>query len=118
VSKALVLALLVLAGAARAAEPALHDPTEPFRPSASGVASGRAPAPRFRLTAVLISPTRRVAIVNGKPLQEGQSVAGAEIVKIDARSVQLRDGTRDFVVQLGNSREGAPERKETLADEP
>jgi hypothetical protein len=103
-----VLALLVIAGAARAAEPAVRDPTEPFRPTSSGGGPAGVPAPRFKLTAVLIAPTRRVAIVNGKPLQEGQHVAGAELVKIDARSVQLRDGNHDFVVQLGDARASAP----------
>ena len=112
--KALALALLVLAGAAYAAEPesktppAPKDPTEPYRPAANGGDSRVGPAPRFRLTVVLISPTRRVAIVNGMPLQEGQRVAGAELVKIDAHSVQLRDGGHDVVVQLGNARPGAP----------
>ena len=108
-SKALALGLLWIAGAVYAAEPALHDPTEPFRPSANGAAGPTgAPPPRFTLTAVLISPTRRVAIVNGKPLQEGQRVAGAELVKIDWRSVQLRDGNHDVIVQLGKARESAP----------
>lgn len=115
-SRALALACLVLiARCASAAEPALHDPTEPFRPAPGGSGgASAAPQPRFKLTAVLISPTRRVAIVNGKPLQEGQRVAGAELVKIDPRSVQLRDGNRDFVVQLGD----APTRAPTSEGEP
>jgi len=120
VFRPLLLALLVLAATAYAAEPetedtpaaknvpALKDPTEPYRPAADG-GSGRAgPAPRFRLTAVLIAPTRRVAIVNGKPMQEGQRVAGAELVKIDGHSVQMREGGRDFVLQLGNASASAP----------
>ena len=99
---------IALGGAARAAEPAVHDPTQPYRAvPGEGRASG-APAPRFKLTAVLISPTRRVAIINGKPLQEGQRVAGAQLVKIDGRSVRLRDGAHDFVIQLGEARESAP----------
>jgi hypothetical protein len=103
-----LVGLIAFAGAARAAEQPVHDPTQPYRAvPGEGRASG-APAPRFKLTAVLISPTRRVAIVNGKPLQEGQRVAGAQLVKIDGRSVQLRDGARDFVIQLGDAREGAP----------
>lgn len=118
-SKSLVLASLVLlAATAYAAEPAekdapvqrntpaLKDPTQPYRPNADGSPVG-APQPRFRLTGLLISPTRRIAIMNGKPLQEGQHVAGAQIVKIDAHSVQLRDGDRDLVIQLGNARPNA-----------
>jgi hypothetical protein len=90
--------------AAHAAEPALHDPTQPYSAVANdGVVSVGAPAPRFRLTGVLISPTRRIAMVNGKPYQEGQRVAGAQLTHIDARFVQLRDGTHDIVIQLGHT---------------
>ena len=119
-SRCLLIACLVLfAVGAYAAEPAtkdvpaqkdapaLKDPTQPYRPSADGSPVG-APQPRFRLTGVLISPTRRIAILNGQPLQEGQHVAGAELVKIDAHSVQLRDGGHDLVVLLGNARANAP----------
>lgn len=111
-SKTLALACLGLlaAIAARAADSPLHDPTQPFRAGAGGESAAPAagPQPRFKLTAVLVSPTRRVAIVNGKALQEGQRIAGAEVVKIDGRSVQLREGNREFVVELGDARESAP----------
>jgi hypothetical protein len=88
----------------------MHDPTQPFRAAAGGEAAEPAsgPQPRFKVTAVLVSPTRRVAIVNGHALQEGQWIGGAEVVKIDARSVQLREGNREFVLQLGDVRVSAP----------
>ena len=110
-SRALACAcLLLLAGAASAAEPAMHDPTQPFKAAPGGEAGApvSGPQPRFKLTAVLVSPTRRVAIVNGKPMQEGERVAGAEIVKIDGHSVQLREGNHDFVLELGNAGASAP----------
>jgi hypothetical protein len=103
-----LIGLLTLAAAVRAAEQPVHDPTQPYRGVPGEGRTSAAPAPRFKLTAVLISPTRRVAVVNGKPLQEGQRVAGAQVVKIDGRSVQLREGARDFVIQLGDARESAP----------
>jgi len=107
VSRDLVLACcLLVAGSARAAEPAMHDPTQPFRAPAGGEAAAPAsgPQPRFKVTAVFVSPTRRVAVVNGHALQEGQRIGGAEVVKIDGRSVQLREGNREFVVPLGDTR--------------
>ena len=109
-SRSLALAcLLVVVGAARAAEPAMHDPTQPFRAAAGGEAAASAgPQPRFKVTAVFVSPTRRVAIVNGHALQEGERIGGAEVVKIDGRSVQLREGNREFVVELGEARASAP----------
>jgi hypothetical protein len=111
VSRALGLAcFLAIAGAVSAAEPAMHDPTQPFRAGAGGETAAPAAGsqPRFKVTAVLVSPTRRVAIVNGKAVQEGERIAGAEVVKIDGRSVQLREGHREFVVQLGETRASAP----------
>jgi hypothetical protein len=110
VSRPLALAVLLIAGSTYAAEPAMHDPTQPFRAAPGGETTVPAygPQPRFRVTAVIVSPTRRVAIVNGKPVQEGQQIGGAEVVKIDGRSVQLREGNREFVVQLGEARASAP----------
>jgi hypothetical protein len=106
----LLACLVALAGAAHGAEPAVHDPTQPFRAGAPGEGGSAAGAtqPRFKLTAVLLSPTRRVAIVNGKALQEGQRIGGLEVVKIDSRSVLLREGNKEFVVQLGDARVSAP----------
>ena len=46
---------------------------------------------RFRLTAVLISDARRVAIVNGKPYQPGETVDGAEIGQEQDIGRQLAD---------------------------
>jgi hypothetical protein len=55
------------------------------------------------LTAVLISPTRRVAIVNGKPYESGETVNGAEIVRIDPDAVHLREHGNELVVPLGHA---------------
>jgi hypothetical protein len=111
VSRPLVVLLsCLLVARAHAAEPALHDPTQPYNAAAVDAAGPTvgAPTPRFRLTGVLISPTRRIAILNGKPCQEGQRVAGAQLMKIESRSVQLRDGNHEIVVLLGKARAVAP----------
>ncbi len=107
--KGVAIALVCAAAAAalaHSAEPPLHDPMRPFQPVA-GDGPGAAPVPRFRLTAVLISPARRVAIINGKSYQEGQKVSGAEITHIDAQSVELRDGGDEWVVHLGKTHASA-----------
>jgi len=67
------------------------------------IAAGSVAAPRFALTAVLISPTRRVAIVNGKPYECGESVNGAEILRIDPDAVHLREHGNELVVLLGHA---------------
>jgi hypothetical protein len=105
---ALTALLIVAATVAAGAEPPLRDPMQPFRAVGTpGDPSGE-PAPRFRLTAVLISSERRVAIVNGKSYLPGALVDGAEIVDIEPRSIRLRDGDTELIVHLGSSRNPAP----------
>jgi hypothetical protein len=102
---ALWLAAVAAAGvAAQGAEPTLRDPMRPFQPVIGEGGPGTAPAPRFRLTAVLISPSRRVAIINGKPYQQGEKIGAAEVTHIDAQSVGLREGELQLVVHLGKTR--------------
>jgi hypothetical protein len=76
---------------------------QPFRAVEGAGGPGAAPSPRFRLTAVLISPTRRIAVINGKTYSQGQKVGGVEIVLVEAQSVGLREGAEEWVVQLGNT---------------
>ena len=97
----LVVGLLVATGAPRAADAPVRDPMQPYRYVATP-GSGGVGAPRFALTAVLISPTRRVAIVNGKPYERGETVGGAEIVRIEPDAVHLREHGNELVVPLGH----------------
>jgi hypothetical protein len=96
----IVVGVFVAAGAARAEDALVRDPMQPYRFVAG---PGGVGAPRFALTAVLISPTRRVAIVNGKPYERGESVNGAEIVRIDPDAVRLREHGNELVVPLGHA---------------
>ena len=108
--KAAAIALVCAAAAGAAAfsaELPLHDPMRPFQAAARDGGPGALPVPRFRLTAVLVSPSRRVAIINGKPYQQGQKVNGAEVTHIDAQSVGLRDGGDEWVVHLGKTHASA-----------
>jgi hypothetical protein len=107
VAVAVTLTLAAAALAANGAEPPLRDPMQPFRAVGAEGGPGAAPTPRFRLTAVVISPTRRIAVINGKPYSQGQTVGGAEIVQIDAQSVGLRDGEEELVVHLGKTHTSA-----------
>jgi len=111
---ALIIAgVLAAAGAAWAEDAPVRDPMQPYRFVASAGGGGVA-APRFALTAVLISPTRRVAIVNGKPYERGESVNGAEIFRIDADAVHLREHGNELVVPLGHAAAaGKPSQGET-----
>lgn len=96
---ALFIALAGVVAVAAADEPPVRDPMRPFGAAVPGIT---APArPRFELTAVLISPARRVAIVNGKPYGQGALVDGAEIVAIESASVRLRENGVEREVSLG-----------------
>jgi MSHA biogenesis protein MshK len=94
--------VLIGAPAAHAAEPPLGDPMRPFGARPAGAAAESVPSkPRFVLTAVLIAPSRRVAVVNGAPRLEGEAVDGATIVAIEPRAVRLRERGVERVVTLG-----------------
>jgi hypothetical protein len=112
----LALCLLIAAASAtvaRADAPPLRDPMQPFKAVAgAGGGAGVAGGPRFRLTAVLISPTRRVAILNGVPRLEGDRVDGATLTHIDAQSVRLEQGAASWVIHLGEAGDGGAPRNE------
>ena len=97
-------ALLIVSVAAAAAEELpVRDPMRPYGRDA-GAAVGTAAAtngPRFALTGVVLSSARRVAILNGKPYQQGESVDGAEIVAIESHAVRLSDRGTQLVIPLG-----------------
>lgn len=99
--------LLVLAAAAFAAEQPERDPTQPFQRTGE-LGRSAAAAPRFALTAVVISPTRRVAVVNGKACLTGDVVDGAEILAIEHDSVRVRDRGAELVISLGRPQNGRP----------
>ena len=84
----------------RAQELPVRDPMRPFQAEVAGAAEAAARAPRFVLTAVLIAPQRRVAVVNGRPRRLGDHVDGAEITLIEPHAVHLRDGSDEIVVRL------------------
>jgi hypothetical protein len=102
------LLLATAALAARADEPRLRDPMQPFKVVPGAAGGGSAAAPRFRVTAVLISTARRVAVVNGAPRQVGERVDGATITRIEPQAVHLEQGADTWVIHLGQAASGGP----------
>jgi MSHA biogenesis protein MshK len=94
-SASLAAAAVLLLGSPARAGDVLPDPTRPeiAPPSAASPATA---AERFELRAVLIGGARRVAVINGRAVQVGDSVDGAEVLAIDAGRVRIRtpDGER------------------------
>jgi len=64
--------------------------SDPMRPYTRQVEIERSVGGKgFVLSAILYSADRRVAIVNGQPVSEGQRVNGARVRRIDRGKVEL-----------------------------
>ena len=92
----IVTALLL----ATASADELYDPMRPYTPDAPIERS--AGSPGFALSAILYSPSRRVAVVNGRPVSVGDKVNGARVRRIDRGEVQLELGGKVLKLTLGN----------------
>jgi len=57
----------------------------------------------FQLKGVLISSTKRTALINGQMVQEGDRVAGLEIIAIDQDGVRVLRGARELSVAVGGT---------------
>ncbi|MDZ7767954.1 MAG: hypothetical protein U5K38_02190 [Woeseiaceae bacterium] len=97
-SIAVVVAGLLLAPSAGSVEP-MRDPTRPTR------VQEPAPAQRARaltVSAVFISGDRRLAIVNGQRVREGDAINGATVREIEADKVSFLRNNKILVVPLLN----------------
>jgi MSHA biogenesis protein MshK len=92
--------LILLSVATASAAQALGDPTVP--PYAYGVAvsasGGAASGPA--LQSILLSPVRRLAVIDGRMVRIGDRVGGALVVAIEIDSVKLRRGDGISVMKL------------------
>jgi MSHA biogenesis protein MshK len=78
----------------------LVDPTRPadVMPLMIGGASGSGGT--FELNSVLISPERRIAIVNGIRVKQGDQIDGAEVLEINPGGVRLKAEGETFEVRM------------------
>lgn len=97
----LSLGLMILAPAVQG-EP-VDDPMRPPVRESTPSASDSQPHPGWSLTSVLIADDRRLAIINDRVLREGESIAGARVVRIEADHVLIRhaDGERRLSLRTG-----------------
>ena len=79
---------ILAAGLANPMRPVHYSGGNP-NPAAKNVVADN-PSARWELTAVLISAARSVAVVNGKPLQLGETLEGFELVEIMPEKVRLK----------------------------
>lgn len=94
--------LLIVVIAVASAPARAETLSDPMRPShAAPVESVRAaPAQRFELSAILYSADRRVAVVNGRSVREGQRVGTARVKRIRRGQVELQVGERTLTLAL------------------
>ncbi|HEU4851274.1 MAG TPA: hypothetical protein VFT37_03860 [Telluria sp.] len=83
----------------------MRDPTEPpaaMRPVPAGAAGGAEAEPVAgpRLQSVLISTKRRVAVIDGHTVRQGQQHRGALVASITPTQVVLVRGTAKEVLKL------------------
>ncbi|MDX1444482.1 MAG: general secretion pathway protein GspB [Gammaproteobacteria bacterium] len=89
------------ATAVQAADNDIRDPMQPtWLRGGTQVNPERSPRQRFSVDTIVVSPERRVAIINGRSVGVGEWVNGARVTKIDPDTVTLElDGVR-FTIAL------------------
>src|SRR5262249_37711847 len=79
----------------------LADPTQPppnWRPVAADSTGPASAAPK--LTSILVSDARRVAVIDGVAFHEGQTTNGITVVRIDKAWVDARFGGQPLRLKL------------------
>ncbi|KMQ73532.1 hypothetical protein [Marinobacter subterrani] len=87
-------ALMLVSGAATA----LQDPTRP--PGLESRAGAPAPARPVSLDSILYSRDRRIAIIEGEALREGQGIDSMRVIRIYQNRVLVTDNGRERVLYL------------------
>jgi MSHA biogenesis protein MshK len=104
----IALSLLFAASTSQAAlAQALSDPTRP--PSAASPQESEA-APS-RLQSVLISPTRKIAVIDGRTVRLGERVGDATLVAIAPSEVTLQRGAKYETLRMHPAVEKKPVKK-------
>jgi MSHA biogenesis protein MshK len=99
-----ILSGLLLLGAVAQVSAQVADPTKPL--GFSGATGGAVNADDgIKLTSILISSERKVAIINGQVLKENQSLknGGALVKKIDADAVTLQQNGKVWRMPLNST---------------
>lgn len=96
---ACLLALGVSSPTQAAHAQALADPTRPPAAAEAGEGDRLAPPPS-RLQSVLISPARKLAVIDGRTVSLGGTVEGATLVAIRESEVVLQKGAERETLKL------------------
>ena len=77
----------------------LNDPMRPAQAPRTTV-SATAPTPAWRLDSIILSGDRRLAVINGQRVSEGDQLGQARVSRIEATRVILRVGQQSRVLTL------------------
>ena len=77
----------------------LDDPTRPAN-IANATSSATAVTSSWDLSSILVSPQRRVAIINGKTVKSGEILLGAKVLMINETSVKLKSRGEIILLRL------------------
>lgn len=99
-NRALLLLLLCTAGIAFAQRGALVDPTRPPASARESAENEPAAPAGPQLQSVLISPTRRVAVISGSTVVQGGRYGSATVAAITEGAVLLQYADRRETLQL------------------
>lgn len=79
---------------------ALSDPTRPTDPAAYFGTGSTANARQWSLQSILFASDRRIAVINGTRVQEGDRIGSARVVRIRDSQVLLHTGGRSLTLHL------------------
>ena len=95
--------LWLAAGALSSQAHGFSDPTAPTNLHGAPQGAGQR---GWDLSSTLVTNGRRVAVINGIPLREGERVGGARVVRISKSKVVLRTANRDITLYLFDASNG------------
>lgn len=79
---------------------ALNDPTRPTDPAAYFGTHNTSEGGDWSLQSILFAPDRKVAVINGIRVKEGDRVGAARVFRIHDSYVLLRTGRRTLTLRL------------------
>lgn len=94
------LGLCLLSGTLPVTAGALVDPTRPAAPGRPTPAVSTAPRHVWTLDSTLVAPDRRVAVINGTRVSEGEVVDGARVIEIRELDVVIQTAGRRLTLNL------------------
>ena len=96
----LLAILLLVAAAPVLAQGRLGDPTRPTSLSEPDDSAPAAQGPRWRLQSTLIADDRKVAVINGRTVSQGERIEGATLIEVRSDGVTLQHDGQRLVLHL------------------